>query len=176
MATSAVAMGKVRVAKNEGKQVADGILIDPDGKPTRDPNVMYQERSGAAHVRRPQGLRARVVAELLAGALSGGPHAAARQHRHGGTINNFFAILVDPGRLAGLDWFRREVDGFVDYVKASRPPIPPSRCWCPAIPSVLLALARARDGITVDPTTWGDILEAGEKLGLARRDLEALVG
>src|SRR5438132_6138803 len=43
MATSAVAMGKVRVARNEGKQVAEGILIDPTGQPTRDPHVMYSE-------------------------------------------------------------------------------------------------------------------------------------
>ncbi len=177
MATSAVAMGKVRVAKNEGKQVADGILIDPDGKPTRDPNVMYQERIGAlrtfgAH----KGYGLAVVAELLAGALSGGPTLQPGNTRHGGTINNFFAILVDPGRLAGLDWFRREVDGFVDYVKASPPADPSEPVLVPGDPERAARAARARDGITVDATTWGDILEAGEKLGLARRDLEALVG
>src|SRR5215216_7226552 len=43
MATSAIAMGKVRVAKNEGHEVADGILIDSKGRPTRDPNVMYKD-------------------------------------------------------------------------------------------------------------------------------------
>src|SRR5262249_2652048 len=43
MATSAIAMGKVRVAKNQGKLVPEGILIDPAGHPTRDPNVMYPE-------------------------------------------------------------------------------------------------------------------------------------
>jgi uncharacterized oxidoreductase len=37
MATSAVAMGKVRVAKNEGKPAPDGTLIDANGQPTRDP-------------------------------------------------------------------------------------------------------------------------------------------
>src|SRR5207245_8843653 len=35
MATSAVAMGKIRVAKNEGKPAAEGALIDASGKPTR---------------------------------------------------------------------------------------------------------------------------------------------
>ncbi len=47
MATSAVAMGKVRVAKNEGKPLAEGIAIDPAGRPTRDPNVLYSEPRGA---------------------------------------------------------------------------------------------------------------------------------
>src|SRR5215470_3903079 len=41
MATSAVAIGKVRVARNEGKPMAESILIDHTGQPTRDPNVMY---------------------------------------------------------------------------------------------------------------------------------------
>jgi len=47
MATSAIAMGKVRVARNEGHEVDEGILIDQAGKPTRDPNVMYGEPHGA---------------------------------------------------------------------------------------------------------------------------------
>ena len=37
MATSAVAMGKVRVARNEGHEVEPGILIDQAGKPTAIP-------------------------------------------------------------------------------------------------------------------------------------------
>src|SRR5678815_4187260 len=169
MATSAVAMGKVRVAKNEGKQVADGILIDPDGKPTRDPNVMYQERIGAlrtfgAH----KGYGLAVVAELLAGALSGGPTLQPGNTRHGGTINNFFAILVDPGRLAGLDWFRREVDGFVDYVKASPPADGAAPVLVPGDPERLAREERTRNGIAVDATTWEEVLQAGEKVGLAR--------
>ncbi|MGH7341022.1 MAG: Ldh family oxidoreductase, partial [Candidatus Rokuibacteriota bacterium] len=41
MATSAVAAGKIRVAKNAGKPAPEGALIDAKGQPTRDPNVMY---------------------------------------------------------------------------------------------------------------------------------------
>jgi uncharacterized oxidoreductase len=176
MATSAVAMGKVRVARNEGKPVAEGILIDPEGKPTRDPNVMYQERIGAlrtfgAH----KGYGLAVVAELLAGALSGGPTLQPGNTRHGGTINNFFAILVDPARLAGLDWFRREVDGFVDYVKASPPADPAEPVLVPGDPERAARAARGREGITVDPATWSELLEAAETMGLARKDAEALV-
>src|SRR5215831_13288053 len=74
MATSQVAMGKIRVAKNEGKPAPEGSLIDSKGQPTRDPNVMYSEPRGAllsfgGH----KGYALAVVTELLAGALSGGP-------------------------------------------------------------------------------------------------------
>ena len=46
-ATSAIAVGKVRVAYNKQGQVQDGVLIDHDGKPTTNPAVMYEEPLGA---------------------------------------------------------------------------------------------------------------------------------
>src|SRR5436190_23175177 len=102
MATSAIAMGKVRVAKNEGHLVPEGIMLDQTGQPTRDPNVMYADPRGAllpfgGH----KGYALALVTELLAGGLSGGPTIQPANERMGGTINNMFAILVDPARLAG---------------------------------------------------------------------------
>src|SRR5262249_57604019 len=41
MATSRIAMGKVRVARNKGEQVAPGTLLDAHGQPTTDPPVLY---------------------------------------------------------------------------------------------------------------------------------------
>src|SRR5437016_6191213 len=120
-----IAMGKVRVAKNEGHQVDPGVLIDSQGRPTRDPHVMYAETTGAllpfgGH----KGYALAVVTELLATALSGGPSIHPGNPRAGGIINNMLSILIDPGRFAGVDWFRHEVDGFVDFVKASPPADP----------------------------------------------------
>ncbi|HYB40215.1 MAG TPA: malate/lactate/ureidoglycolate dehydrogenase [Candidatus Methylomirabilis sp.] len=176
MATSAVAMGKVRVAKNEARPVADGILIDRAGQPTRDPAVMYTEPRGAllpfgGH----KGYALAVVTELLAGALSGGPTLQPGNPRLGGTINNMFAVLVDPARLAGVEWLHREIDGFVEYVKASPPADPKAPVLVPGDPERLAREERARSGIAVDAATWEEILSAGEKVGLARAEAEALV-
>ncbi len=176
MATSAIAMGKVRVAKNEGKLVPEGILLDQQGRPTRDPNVMYTDPRGAllpfgGH----KGYALALVTELLAGGLSGGPTIQPGNARMGGTINNMFAILVDPARLAGTDWLRREIDGFLDYVKASPPADLAAPVLFPGQPERLAREERARTGIYVDTTTWQEIVEAGEKLGVKRADAEALV-
>jgi uncharacterized oxidoreductase len=176
MATSAVAMGKIRVARNEGKSVADGMLIDSSGTPTRDPNVMYGDPLGAlltfgGH----KGYALAIVTELLAGALSGGPTIQPGNTRRGGTVNNMFAVLVDPARLAGVDWLRREIDGFVDYVKASPPADSTAPVLVPGDPERIARDERARSGIYVDATTWDEILQAGEKLGHTRADSEALV-
>jgi uncharacterized oxidoreductase len=177
MATSAVAMGKIRVARNEGKPAPEGVLIDPSGRPTRDPHVMYTEPHGAllpfgGH----KGYALAVVTELLAGALSGGPTIQPGNERRGGTVNNMFSIVVDPGRLAGVDWFRREIDGFVDYVKASPPADPGAPVLVPGDPERLAREERQRSGIAVDATTWEEVLDSAEKVGLARAEVIALVG
>ena len=73
MATSVVAMGKVRVAHDSGKPVPDTWLIDADGQPTTDPGVMFNDPLGAL---RPfaehKGYALCLLAELMSGALSGG--------------------------------------------------------------------------------------------------------
>jgi uncharacterized oxidoreductase len=176
MATSAIAMGKVRVAKNEGKPVPEGVMIDPAGRPSRDPSVMYTEPHGAllpfgGH----KGYALAVVTELLAGALSGGPTIQPANPRLGGIINNMFTVLVDPARLAGVDWLRREIDGFVEYVKASPPADPAAPVLVPGDPERIARAHRGRIGIDVDATSWEEILQAGEKMGLKRADVEAML-
>jgi uncharacterized oxidoreductase len=165
----------VRVARNEGKLVAEGALIDATGRPTRDPNVMYQEPSGSL---RPfgehKGYALAVVTELLATALTGGPSIQPENARLGGIVNNMLCVLLDPARLAGLEWFSRELDGFVSYVKAS-PPASAAAVLVPGDPERQARAQRGRDGIDVDATTWEEILAAGEAVGLPRAQAEALV-
>ena len=175
MATSAIAMGKVRVAKNEGKPVDAGVLIDETGRPTRDPAVMYRDPHGAllpfgGH----KGYALAVVTELLAGALSGGPTIQPGNPRMGGTINNMLSIVLDPARLAGVDWLRREIDGFVDYVKASPPADSAAPVLVPGDPERLARERRLREGIDVDDTTWSEIMAAAQQLGLAPGTLERM--
>jgi uncharacterized oxidoreductase len=177
MATSEVAMGKVRVARNEGRSMPAGMLIDPQGKPTTDPAVMYQEPHGSLlPFGRHKGSGLAVLTELLAGALSGGGTIQPDNPRRGGTVNNMVAFVLDPARLAGVEWLRREIDGFVGYVKASRPADPGLPVLVPGDPERMARGERLRSGIAIDAATWEEILQSGEKLGLARAEAEALLG
>ena len=136
---------------------------------------MYAEKTGAlltfgGH----KGYGLAVATELLATTLSGGPSIQPGNPRLGGIINNMLSILIDPARFAGLDWFRREVDGFVDFVKASPPADPKAPVLVPGDPERLARAAREGEGIEVDATTWSEILDACDTVGLGRAKAEAL--
>jgi uncharacterized oxidoreductase len=175
MATSGVAMGKVSVARRAGKRMAAGNLIDAQGAPTDDPEVMFREPRGSllpfgAH----KGYALAVLTELLAGAMSGGGTLQPENPRRGGTVNNMFSVLVDPARLAGVDWMRREVDGFVGYVKGSPPADPASPVLVPGDPERHSREARQRAGIPLDAVTWAELVTAGEAMGVTRAQAEAI--
>ncbi len=175
MATSGVAMGKVLVAKRAGRRVPEGILVDPSGQPTTDPEVMFREPRGSLlPFGQHKGYGLAVLAELLAGGLSGGGTIQPENPRLGGVVNNMFGVIVDPARLAGVEWLRREIDGFVDYVKASPPADPAAPVLVPGDPERLARAERLRTGIPLDAATWEEMLAACEKVGLPRSEATAL--
>jgi uncharacterized oxidoreductase len=87
-----------------------------------------------------------------------------------------FSVLVDPARLAGTDSLRREIDGFLGYVKASPPADPDAPVLVPGDPERLARAERTRAGIPLDQTTWDELVAAGETIGVTRGQAEAIVG
>ena len=81
----------------------------------------------------------------------------------------------EAARLAGVDWLRREIDGFVEYLKGSPPADPAAPVLVPGEPERLARAERSRSGIHVDATTWEDLLQSAEAVGVVRADAEALV-
>jgi uncharacterized oxidoreductase len=123
-ATSAIAMGKVRVAHNKQVKVPAGSLLDADGRFTDDPAAMFPPPGAPGGALVPfgghKGHALALVCELLGAALTGGdttrPGNLGMQH---GVWNSMLAIVFDPARLGTADVFGPEVDAFVDWVKSS---------------------------------------------------------
>ncbi len=175
MATSKIAMGKVRIAMNKGEQVAPETLIDAEGRPTTDPKVMFEEPQGAllpigAH----KGYGLALVCELLAGALTGGGTGRPEYPRDGRIINNMLAVLIDPARLVDRAVFEDEMKAMLDYVTASPPADAEAPVLIPGDPERASRAEREANGIPVDDITWAEILEAAESLGIARDETERL--
>lgn len=127
-ATSAIAVGKVRVAYNRKVQAPANVLIDHKGNPTTNPAVMYEEPLGAllaaaGH----KGYALAMVCDLLGSALFGGSTAQPSRLRVPGLYNNMLAIVFDPARFGAGEHFEQEANAFIEYVqsaKRSDPEIP----------------------------------------------------
>jgi uncharacterized oxidoreductase len=169
-ATSRVAQGKMRVAHNEGRRVEPGYLIDEKGRPTTDPGVVVVPQPGGMFgalmaFGEHKGYGMAVACELLGGALTGSGtwHRPADTQR--AVINGMFTVLVDPRKLGTQGEFAREALAFADWLKQS-PAAPGSEgVLLAGEPERAARLQREREGISIDDTTWAEIVAAGTKVG-----------
>ena len=157
MAAAMTAEGKLKVARNKGVSVADGLIIDAEGRPTNDPNDFYGPPLGAilpfgGH----KGYGLALVAELLAGALTGGGCS-----RQGVTRleQAMLSILIDPVRLRSGDDVFGEVLRYVDFVRSSRPASPNGEVLIPGDIEARNRQQRMSEGIELDDKTWSQLLE-----------------
>jgi hydroxycarboxylate dehydrogenase B len=172
MATSVIALGKVRVAMNEGRLLPEGKLIDHRGKPTRDPRVMFSEPLGALlPLGEHKGYGLAYTCEILAGILSATGSIQPKTPRTGGIINNMLSVIFDPVRLVDRNWFHGELKALAKHVKASRPSDPKSPVLMPGDPERATMAQRRRDGVPVDRTTWTEIRNAGLSVGMTAKQL-----
>ncbi|MDA3903306.1 MAG: malate/lactate/ureidoglycolate dehydrogenase [Desulfuromusa sp.] len=177
MATSKIALGKARVAMNTGNPAPDGTLLDSEGNPTTDPQVLFSEPGGAI---KPfgeyKGFGITFFCELLAGALTGGGTSQPMNPRDGSIINNMLTILIDPQRLVDLDWLHAEVDAIANYALESPQAADADNDIMLAGEPERLAMAiRLQDGIPIDPNTWQELLEAGKSVGIDSDILHSLL-
>ena len=175
MATTTIAFGKARVARNKGMQVVEGALIDQDGNPTTDPAGLVDRHEGALLAfGRHKGSGLAVMCEVMAGAMAGGQRTT--QERRGGVVNSMFATLVDASRLGDPAALKRDVASVGAHVKSSRLAPGFDEILVPGEPERRSAEGRRRDGIEVDPTTWQHITEAAAQVGVGEAEFAAAIG
>ena len=170
-ATSRVAQGKMRVAHNERRRAPEGLLIDEDGRPTTDPGVVVvqQPRGGFGALMtfgEHKGYGLALACELLGGALTGGGtwHRPADSARS--VYNGMLTVVIDPARLGTAAAFEQEARAFLDWLRQSPPAPGGEGVLIAGEPERAARETRRRDGIAIDGATWGEILAAGEKLGV----------
>jgi uncharacterized oxidoreductase len=157
--------------------VADGILIDADGRPTNDPGTLYREPRGALlSMGTYKGYGLGLMCELLAGALGGGGIMRAENIGDDMIVNHMLSIIIDPAALGDADGFLDDVAAAVDWVKSS-PPAPDSEgVMVAGDPERRARADRTANGITIDDVTWKEILEAAATVGVGDNRVAAILG
>jgi uncharacterized oxidoreductase len=168
MATSKIALGKVRLAMNKGEAVAADELIDHRGEPTSDPRVMFaeSERGALLPIGAHKGYGLALACELLAGVLSGGGTIEPGHGPRGAIVNNMLTIVIDPERLVERSWMAGQIDAMIAYAKGSPAADPSAPVLVAGDPERLRAAERRAAGIEVDDTTWTEIVAAAASVGL----------
>ena len=176
MATSKIAIGKARVARNKGIPAPEDSLLDADGRPTRDAGVMFEEPQGAlVAMGEHKGSGLAIICELLAGALTGGRTSQPGHAQSGGIVNNMLSVIVDPGVFGDRPRLLDEIGALIRYVKSARPRPGFDEVLVPGEPERRRRAERLAHGIEVDERTWAEILGAAGSVGLADDRIAALL-
>ena len=167
MATSAVAMGKVRVAYNAGNDVPAGALVDHEGTPTTDPKVMFEKPFGAlgpfgGH----KGHGLAVMCELLGGGLAGHWTAQPEHERGHNIVNHMFMLVLDPAAFGGVEAFQSETDAMIDYLHSASPAKGSTGVKVPGEPERETMKNRLDAGIPIDEVSWNALLKAATSAGM----------
>ena len=162
-ATSAVAEGKVRVARNSGKEIPTGWVLDKEGNPTTNPADLYEGGMlvpAAGH----KGYSLALLVDLLGGMLTGGgsaPQAGSLQS------NGVLFIVLAVSAFRTPKEFAEEAVAMVDRIKST--PLAPgfSAVLLPGEPEQQSAAQRRANGLPLDDGTWAQMVAEAERLGVA---------
>jgi hydroxycarboxylate dehydrogenase B len=173
-ATSRMAHGKARVAKNKGERVAEGYLIDQHGYPSTDPGVVFPPLPMGALLPfgEHKGAGLAFMVELLSAGLGKGSliHEALPLSR---IINNMFAILIDPSRIDPDQKGQAErIASVTAFLHAAKPQNPDDPVRAPGDIERETRIVRERDGIAIDAQSWQQIVEAAASFGIDAEGLD----
>ena len=162
--TSVVAEGKIRVARNAGRSIPEGLVLDSEGEPTTRPEDLYEGGSllplGDAQGHKGYGLS--TLVDLLGGALSGAGCGTLTS-----TVGNGVLLqLIDPDAFAERDELLERIDDFLEYLKSSKTRPGVEEILLPGDPEERSRTRRLAEGIPLDDRTWEQVRALADELGL----------
>lgn len=163
-ASSAVAYGKIEIAKRKGVQVPEGWCLDKNGNVTNDPQEMMEggallplgaDRIGSGH----KGYCMASMVDILSAVLSGanwGPYATpfaitvtASNKEVGKGIGHFFGALDIDGFRDKTE-FKKEIDEWARTMRSTKPLAGEKEVLVPGDPERRAFEIRMKKGIPVN--------------------------
>ncbi len=176
IATCQASHGKIMVAKNKGERLPLGMIVDDNGQPSCDPNVMFGQKMGAILPMSPghKGFGLALICELLAGALTGSDtsHPNSPTVHHVG--NGMLSIYIDRKQFREETGYLSEIDKLVDWVKGSPLSTPDGEILLPGEPEERTKNDRLEKGIPLDDDTISQIADTAKSVGVPVEDINSL--
>jgi LDH2 family malate/lactate/ureidoglycolate dehydrogenase len=167
-ATSAVAAGKIMVARAKGAPLPPGSIQDAEGRPSTQPQD-YVDGGSLLPFGGHKGYGLMVVVELLGRVLTGS--SAYAEDGRGGDVygqSGTLVLAMDPGLFRDAAEYARDADATLRRIKAIPPAPGFDEVLLPGEPERQSRSERTRSGIPVEDTTLEAIRETAQSLGLPR--------
>ena len=180
VATSAVAFGKIEIARRNGDVIPTGWGIDSRGRATTDPNDIVaggallplgSDRERGGH----KGYALAIMVDMLSCVLSGanwGPFAppfALRQESPtrsvGKGIGHFFGAMRIDGFI-DADQFKSQVDDYIRVFRATKPAPGTKGPLIPGDPEREAEQVRRQTGVPLTLPVVEDLLDISAKTGI----------
>ncbi len=176
MATTTVAIGKIRVATRWKRPIPAGWALDDRGTPTTDPVAAMRHRllsplGGSRELGGHKGYGLGVMVDILSGVLSGGVYGdlfyrSDRQERRVHDVGHCFAA-IDPARFRPLEEFKRDMDDLFEALEASPKAEGQARIYVAGQPEAECEARRRREGIPLAPALVEQVNAIAASLGVA---------
>ena len=161
IATSAIAAGKVKVAKARHELLPPDVVCDRHGNPSRDPAAFLEEGGFLMPFGGHKGYALAVIAELLSGPLAGADAFPGVTQRSG-----IFIFAVDAGVFRPFTEYAKAMAVTLHRIK-SVPPAPGfEEVLVPGEPEYRTRLQRLEAGIPVPADTWAALSSVAGQLGM----------
>ncbi len=180
LATSTAAFGKIEMARRQQQDVPEGWLVDAAGRPSSDPNVMFEggaqlplgsTRDQGGH----KGYCLAVMVDMLTAVLSGAnwgpfapPFALGQEIPKGSVgkgIGHFFgAMRIDA--FMDVDVFQGRVDEWVRRFRATRPAEGTDGPLIPGDPEGVAEADRRANGVPLIGPVVDELREVSQRSGV----------
>lgn len=161
-ATSVIAFGKLDIARQTGKPVPPGSLIDKDGNPTTDPNAF----EGGGALLTAAGHKGYALA--VASAMMAGPLVGARRHPSGYRYPyTCFMLAVDSGLFQPRADFARDFDELLADLRATPPAPGFDEVLSPGEPEARTRARRLRGGVPIPEEIWATLEDLAREWDVA---------
>jgi LDH2 family malate/lactate/ureidoglycolate dehydrogenase len=160
IATSAIAAGKVKVAKARHQSLPPDAIVDKHGNPTVNPQD-FLDGGFLLPFGGHKGYALAVIAELLSGPLIGAeayPGVTAR--------SGIFIFAMDAQLFRPKAEYASALANRLGQIKGVPPAPGFDEVLVPGEPEAKMREQRAREGIPIPDDTWGAVCEAASRVGV----------
>ncbi len=160
-ATSIVAEGKLKVARNKDAKVPHGWILNQQGEPSDDPNDFYAG-GFLLPVGEHKGYGLSIMVEILGGLLSGAGAAMLGS----APSNGCCFVVIAPEFFRPSEEFFEDVCRLADTLRATPPRDGFESVLMPGDPEARAQAEHMTHGIPLDDVTWQTIIDAGRRVGV----------